>query len=237
MALSINDQDIQCEVWRNHLNKVQWKPVQPGFGLVQSWNLLNVTRGSHGLIHPAIPQGLPVWENQPSTSSCSHHLCLLRMILSETAGVQPWISRERNEKRMEKDSSAAMEFDWWMDPTGNCLLNALWYRVGRGVTTCDNLSRPDQKIKTSLRKGGERDSGILRWIFYIQIRNLFFLSEDIRTTRNTKTTQFQNVDIIPTIHTLLGWPHRNHLKTLQSTLMKAQRRQTVLSLRAQIEGI
>lgn len=52
------------------------------------------------------------------------------MILSETAGVQPWISRERNEKRMEKDYSAAMEFDWWMDPTGNCLLNALWYRVG-----------------------------------------------------------------------------------------------------------
>ena len=177
MALRINDQDIQCEVWRNHLKKVQWKPVQPGFGLVQSWNLLNVTRGSHGLIHPAIPQGLPVWDNQPSTSSCSHHLCLPRMRLSETAGVQPWISRERNEKGWRKITVQQWNLiDEWIPQE-----TAYWMRcgttLGGWVTTCDHLSRPDQKIKTSLRKGGERRFGdILRWIFYIQIRNLFFLS-------------------------------------------------------------
>ena len=163
MALSINDQDIQCEVWRNHLNKVQWKPVQPGFGLVQSWNVFNVTRGSHGLIHPAIPQGLPVWDNQPSTSSCSHHLCLLRMILSETAGVQPWISRERNEKRMEKDYSAAMEFDRWMDPTGNCLLNALWYRVGRvGHNTWQPVSAWSKDQNISPKGRGKEIRGYLK---------------------------------------------------------------------------
>lgn len=154
----------------------------------------------------------------------------------------PVFNPEFHEREMKKGWRKITVQQWNLIDEWIPQETAYWMRcgtaLGGGVTTCDNLSRPDQKIKTSLRKGGERRFGdILRWIFYIQIRNLFFLSEDIRTTRNTKTTQLQNVDIIPTIHTLLGWPHRNHLKTLQSTLMKAQRRQTVLSLRAQIGGI
>lgn len=151
----------------------------------------------------------------------------------------PVFNPEFHEREMKKGWRKITVQQWNLIDEWIPQETAYWMRCGTAlgvwVTTCDNLSRPDQKIKTSLRKGGERS-----FLSYIQIRNLFFLSEDIRTTRttrNTKTTQFQNLDIIPTIHTLLGWPHRNHLKTLQSTLMKAQGWQTVLSLRAQIEGI
>ena len=116
-------------------------------------------------------------KNTPGAANMTDRVLVVpsvnKTIMWSHPGVQPWISRGKDY------NATTMQFHWWMDARKKC---QYWMRCGAmlGVwaTTCHNLSRPDQKIKTlSLQ---ERWGQEIRGYLKISDQILFFPSQDFK---------------------------------------------------------